>query len=366
MKIGIDVRLWNQTGVGTYIRNLVYELEKIDKKNNYVLFARKKDLKDLKIVNSRFRIVESNIAWHSIEEQFKFPPILYKENLDLVHFPYHSVPITYNKPFVVTIHDLIPWHFNTGNASTMPFPFYKLKFLFYKFILIKTVKKAKKIIVPSNATKKELIDSLGVNKEKIDVTYEAVDDKFKGREKRDLSQKYFLYVGNAYPHKNLEVLINSFNLLNDEKKNIKLYLVGRDDFFYRRLARKIKNNRIENIQIFLNLNDKEIADLYKNAMAFISPSLMEGFGLTPLEAMSNGCPVLVSDIPCFREICQDSPIYFNPKDTSDLLSKMKIILNDLSIRDELIEKGIKRSGDFNWEKTAKETLEIYESSIGLR
>ena len=131
MKIGIDIRLWNQTGVGRYIRNLVLNLAEIDKKNGYVLFARSEDFQSIKseIKNPNWKLVKADIKWHSISEQINFPSILNKENLDLVHFPYFSVPIFYNKPYVLTIHDLIIDHFPTGKASTLFLPFYYFKII---------------------------------------------------------------------------------------------------------------------------------------------------------------------------------------------------------------------------------------------
>ena len=131
MRIGIDARLWNQTGVGRYIRNLVLNLHDIDKTNNYILFVRKIDFEEIQkqIVNSNWKIVNVNIKWHSLEEQINFPKILEKQKLELIHFPYFSVPVRYKGPFIVTIHDLIMDHFPSGNASTLPTPFYYLKFI---------------------------------------------------------------------------------------------------------------------------------------------------------------------------------------------------------------------------------------------
>ena len=172
MKIGIDCRLWSETGVGRYIRNLVSELSKIDAKTIYVLFALDKDISSIKhqVLGRNFKIVAVDIRWHTIEEQLRFPQIISRENLDLMHFPYISVPIFYNKPFVVTIHDLIPYHFPTGEASTLFLPLYKLKSLGYEFVISAAAKKAKKIIAVSNATKKEIVDHLKVDLNKVVVT----------------------------------------------------------------------------------------------------------------------------------------------------------------------------------------------------
>ena len=137
MRIGIDCRLWEQTGVGRYTKNIVLNLQKIDLRNQYVLFVRKEDLESIqkKITNPKWKIVETNIKWHSLSEQLMFPQIINREKLDLMHFPYFSIPILYNKPYVVTIHDLIINHFSTGKASTLIYPLYLAKRQAYKFII---------------------------------------------------------------------------------------------------------------------------------------------------------------------------------------------------------------------------------------
>ncbi|HEY9665002.1 MAG TPA: glycosyltransferase, partial [Allocoleopsis sp.] len=162
MKIGIDCRLWNETGVGRYVRNLVDQLLKIDKKNTYILFVQSKDYEQINSQCSRFNVqlVKVDIRWHSLEEQVKFPKLLEKEHLDLMHFPYFSVPIRYKRPFVITIHDLILHHFGTGKASTLPAPLYKLKHAGYKYVLSQAAKHAQTIIVPLETVKKDVMGTL--------------------------------------------------------------------------------------------------------------------------------------------------------------------------------------------------------------
>ena len=146
MKIGIDARLWNETGVGRYIRNLIRNLHEIDLSNEYILFCRNTDVERIKyeILSNKWKIVSADIRWHSLKEQLKFHQILNRENLDLMHFTYFSVPLFYNRPFIVTIHDLIVYHFQTGKASSLPLPLYKVKHLGYRFLLDHIVKKSKK------------------------------------------------------------------------------------------------------------------------------------------------------------------------------------------------------------------------------
>jgi len=366
MKIGIDCRLWEETGVGRYIRNLVLNLQKLDKKNEYILFALNKDVSNIKhqVLSKNWRIVNANIRWHTLKEQLKFPQILEKENLDLMHFPYFSVPIFYKRPFVVTIHDLIQNHYSSGHASTLPFPFYHLKRIGYQKVLNHAVSKSKRIIVPLLSVKEDLIKILKVFGDKIIVTQEGFDPNIKkGKASESVlkaaNNPYFLYVGNAYPHKNLKTLIKGFS---NVKLGVNLILVGREDYFYKNLKEK-KNSNL----IFLHdISDSDLFYLYANSIAVVSASLMEGFGLIPLEALGSGAIPVVSDIPAFREVCDDAAIYFNPKDTTGITDKLVKAIN----LEESEKKEIKKKAEillekFSWQKMAKETLKIYESSIGV-
>jgi len=372
MKIGIDARLWEQTGVGRYIRNLVANLQVIDKENEYTLFARKEDLESIqKIVkNPKWKIIPVNIKWHSLKEQYNFPKILNRENLNLIHFPYFSVPITYKRPFIVTIHDLIVYHFSTGKASTLPLPFYKIKRIGYTKVVKNAVVKAEKIIVPLNAVKNDLIRTLNISEDKIIVTYEGftLDSSKNVSEtlKTLVSQSpYFLSVGNAYPHKNLLRLIEAFEKLKSE--NVRLFLVGKDDYFYKRLEKEIKKRNLNSISFLHNLEDKDISYLYQNAVSLVTPSLMEGFGLPIIEAISNNCLVLASNIPSFREVCQDTVIYFDPLSTDSIAQKMhEVLTNGKKHYKPMLIRAKKRLELFSWEKMAKETLKVYESSFSLR
>jgi glycosyltransferase involved in cell wall biosynthesis len=375
MKIGIDARLWNETGVGRYIRNLVYNLADIDKHNEYVVFLRTADVSKFKVQNSKFKVVVADIRWHTIEEQLKLPYILEKENLDLVHFPYFSVPLWYKKPFVMTIHDLIINHFPTGKASTLPLYLYQVKRLGYNFIVKSAVDRAQKIIVPLDSVKNDLIQTLGVDEEKITVTYEGVDESVKGKASRGKGKTnesspftlhpspYFLYVGNAYPHKNLERLIKAFSLFRKEQsEEVSLLLVGKDDYFYKKLSEKIKKENYSNVIIRNNVTDKELAGLYRNSLGLVAPSLMEGFGLPVLEAMASNCLVLASDIPSFREVAKDAAIYFDPYSISDMSEKMQAIYDlKQKTKGELIEKGLDRVKNFSWRKMATQTQQVYNS-----
>jgi glycosyltransferase involved in cell wall biosynthesis len=369
MRIGIDVRLWNQTGVGRYVRNLISEISKIDSKNEFILFARKADLKDIQTIvdNDKFTIIEADYRWHSLSEQTFFVKLLYGKKLDLVHFPYFSVPVLYRKPYVVTIHDLIIDHFATGEATTYPAGIYYIKRFMYKVVMSNVARNANAIIVPTKATKHELMSHYKVAESRIKVTWEA-GFKVTGNDKEQKQldkKKYFLYVGNAYPHKNLPRLISAFaELQKDTKEHLFLFLVGKEDFFYKKLKRKVKN--MQNIIFYENIDDPALSDLYKNAHAIIIPSLMEGFGLPAVEAMRYGTLILCSDIPSLNEICGRSAYYFDPYNIGNIKEVLKNSLHldktTLLHRKEALKERYRL---FSWDTMARDTLRTYENCVGL-
>lgn len=372
MRIGIDCRFWHQTGVGRYTRNLVLNLLQTDKKNHYFLFVQeeelsqiKKQISKLKISNIKLKLIPVVVPWHSFKEQIFFARILNSQNLDLVHFPYFSVPYFYNKPYVVTIHDLTINKFNTGQASRLPWVIYQGKRFGYRIVLAKALRSSLKIIVPSNYVKKELMQMYKIKDSKITVTYEGgmqsnIDFK---KQILDLPKKYFLKVGNFYPHKNVGVLLSAFSkLVRDSKfSDVELLLSGKNDAFYKRFKKEIEKLELDkNVELIENTTDSVLASLYKNASATIVPSLAEGFSLTAVEAMSFGSPLIASDIPVHREICSNNAIYFNPKDANDLKNKMQDILTmNKSDLQKLRLSEIRFSKKFSWVKMAGETLKVY-------
>lgn len=362
-RIGIDARLWNETGVGRYIRNLVSHIAKIDKKNHYILFFKKSEFDSTSLPGKNFEKRLCDISWHTIQEQMLFPKILEKEQLDLMHFPYFSYPIAYKGKFVITIHDLILHHFATGRASTLPAIVYVAKLASYKFVITYAARHASRIISVSNATRDEIIEHLKVPGEKVIVTHEGFDPLITSIKTfpDKLPKDYFLYVGNAYPHKNVERLIEAFQLYKKNGGVADLVLVGRHDYFYERLKKSVTDTAIH---FYSDVTDAELAYLYEHARATILPSLMEGFGLPALEAMSHGCPVIASDIPVLREICKDCAYYVNPLDTK-AIAEMLTTVYKKGKNKKRIESGYARVKDFSWDRLARETLRIYESSIGI-
>jgi glycosyltransferase involved in cell wall biosynthesis len=357
MRIGIDARLINETGVGRYIRNLIAELGTIDEESSYVVFLKRDAFDSFKVPNSRWQKRLADVSWHSVAEQFVMPWLLVKEHLDLVHIPYFNVPIFYPGKFIVTIHDLTILHFDTGKATTLPLPFYKLRRLGYYMALAVGLRRASKIIAVSNTTKQEIIDHFQIDPGKIAVTHEGMDLGTKNR-KKIIEDPYFLYVGNAYPHKNLETLLKAFAQLITPYK-VKLVLVGKDDFFYKRIRETVKTMGLVRSVIFFGpANEEQLPSLYGHAIALVFPSLMEGFGLPAVEALAVGCPVICSNIAVFTEILGNLPIYFETTNVDQLADKMKEVLQSPPSA-EWKKKATLLASNFDWGKMSKETLCIY-------
>ena len=371
MKVGIDARFLNESGVGRYLRNLIKGLEIIDKENEYFIFLLGRDLEDFK-VGKNFQKVEADYNWYGFAEQFKFPNLIKKFGPDLMHFPHFNVPVFYTGKFVVTIHDLIHQHHSMNRATTLdPFTF-KIKQIGYKKVFKKATLNSEKILVPSESVRKLLIDEWHVDSRKIIVTQEAVDEKLisinntiskqKSQEilkKFKINTPYIFYVGNAHPHKNVEGLIKAYLEIKKTKQDIKLVLSGNNHFFWDRIKRE---NPDQGIIYTGFIKDEELVALYKQAEVFVLPSLEEGFGIPILESMACGCPVVASDVSSIPEVGGDAALYFNPENVFDMVEKISRVLSNLQLKKRMISKGSKRVKLFSWKKMAEQTLSIYQQS----
>lgn len=357
-KIGIDARLYSQTGVGTYLKNLIYYLEKKYLKDElFYVYLMPEDYDNFKTKNKNIFKRKVNYRWHSLSEQIGFAIKLYQDNLDLVHFTYFSYPILYWKKFITTVHDVTPLLFKTGKASTKNQLIYNIKHLFFRIILRCQIKRAIKIITPTNTVKEQLIEIYGKKiSTKTCFIYEGVSYQIsESKENKSLYKEYpnfFIYVGNFYPHKNIEKLIQAFSTI---KTSSKLLLLGPNDFFKNRLYQLI--NRLKQGKRILFINNSTIKDLvffYKNAHALIHPSLSEGFGLPLIEAAHFSCPIIASDIKVFKELLGNDYLSFNPNDTDDIVKKINSFIENSPKFDykNIIKK-------YSFEKMTDETMKVY-------
>lgn len=362
MRIGIDARLIGETGVGRYIRNLIQELARLNTTHSFVVFLLPHAYKTFHPPAGGWEKQLVDAHWHTIKEQIVMPLAFHKAHLDLVHIPYFTIPILYTKPYIVTMHDLTVLHFQTGKATTLPYILYFFKWVGYYLVLRIGLAKAKHIIAVSKTVKKDLMTSLGIPSEKISVTYEGVD-KFIIQKKNyvpfKLKEPYFLYVGNAYPHKNLHVLVHAFAQFKQSRygKDFRLVFVGSDTSFYRHLHALVATLPCKDaIQFTGSISDEDLVHVYSYAHALVFPSLSEGFGLPALEAIQFGCPVICSDIPIFHEIIQEHAWYFDPNSVDSLAR----VLQAVSKKREAPSLDILKQ--YSWKKMAAQTLTLYERS----
>ncbi|PKM91435.1 hypothetical protein CVU82_02460 [Candidatus Falkowbacteria bacterium HGW-Falkowbacteria-1] len=383
-RIGIDARFYGPfaKGLGRYTQEIVDNIIKIDKDNKYIVFLGKNNFDELVLGDEDDNVskVLVDIKWYTLKEQLLFPFYIWRENLDLIHFTHFNVPILCPVKFVVTVHDLILTKFKTVKASTRHPVVYNLKDFFYRLVIKMALKRSRKIITVSNFTKNDIIEQFKVRAEKIEVIYEGISNLSKGRDSLFVAKlnndevlsdyqiysPFLLYVGNAYPHKNLEFLIKSFLIFNENNKNLKLVLVGKEDYFYKKLKDYFnllisKNSQLDVDSVVFTgyVPDDKLEILYKKALVYVFPSLYEGFGLPPLEALFNFCPVLSSNAASMPEILEDGALYFKSGDEKDFLGKLKNIISDEGLRKKIVENGKEVIKKYNWWECAFKTWQVF-------
>ena len=379
MKIAIDARFYGleNAGLGRYTVNLIHSLSKIDKENEYSVLLRKKYFKELSLPGN-FKKVEAEFQHYGFSEQLHLVRLLNSMDFDFVHFLHFNIPILFRGKYIVTIHDLLMHRQKGYEATTLNPLMYEFKRVGYRHVFSEAVKKACQIIVPTKTVKIDLTRYYKFLPEsKISVIHEGIDAKFHSTEKDlkdvlkkyNISEKYFIYVGNAYPHKNLERVIEGVVQLNKSGKVnelLKLVIVTPRNVFRNRLAMQVSRYfASEHVTILGYVPDDELQALYKGSIAFVYPSLSEGFGLPGLEAMMSGTIALVSDIPVFHEVYKNQAIYFNPYDFSAIAKAMGSVVEiDKLKRKQIITKGISFVKGYSWEKMASETLELYKRVRG--
>jgi len=366
MRILLDARLYGleNAGLGRYLINLVAGLTRVDEKNNYTILLKSNYYNQLQLPPN-WQKVKTEFKHYSWEEQIKLPLLMQHLNPDLVHLPHFNVPIFCSKPYVVTIHDMLMHKQKGKAATTLPLWEYGIKRIGYRIVFNQAVRGSRQIIVPSNTVKQELVSYYNLNPEKIHVTYEGVNEpEFGDISKIKPDKPYFIYTGNAYPHKNLEKAMEAVVQLNKEAVFV---IVSSRNVFVERLRKLINKNNWQKKVILLGfVSDENLSSLYRNSLGFVFPSLFEGFGLPGLEAMAAGTLCLCSDIPVFREIYKDKAIYFDPQDISSIEESLeKVVTMPKEERSKMIESGKYFVKSYTWDKMAQLTLEIYESCINL-
>jgi glycosyltransferase involved in cell wall biosynthesis len=357
VKIGIDARN-DGTGVGRYTFSLIRELAKIDRENEYVLFLNSARAATQPAPGPNFRIVEAGVPWFSLREQLLLPRLVAREGLDLVHYPHLTVPLLSGTPFVVTVHDL---NYLDAEATARP----TVLRAGYRLELAKA-RRARRLIAVSEHTRERVVRVLRVAPERVAVTYEAaapaaIEPDTAVLEGHGLDAPFFLYVGSAYPYKNLARLIEAFARTDG---GYRLVLAGdQEDFGGALRERAAALGPAERVRFTGRVSEAELAALYGAALAYAFVSWSEGFGLPGLEAMAAGVPVVAARAGSLPEVYGDAALYCDPLDVESIASALAEVASDEALRARLVARGRQRAGEFSWTRTAEQTLAVYREAL---
>jgi len=375
LKIGIEATRANSKGRGIdrYTFNLIKTLSEIDKVNEYILFSNNGELKKELGLRDNFKIEKLNKRFRMIRRSgFSWIGKIYFRDLDLFHFPNSDIWHSKYCKTIVTIHDLAPLHF--PDKFFVSEKFYNN----YKKCLKYIRKNADYILTVSDYSKEDIANKLNFPTERIIRIYNGIDSKFHKidnnneileftKRKLSLPSKFILFVGGLDFRKNVETLIRSFKFVVEDANyiNYKLIIVGKAPFkkdkFYPPLEIISKELSLDKNIIFLReINDEELVVLYNLATLFVFPSIFEGFGFPPLEAMACSCPVICSNRCSLPEVVGDAGILVDPNDDENLAAVVKQLIHSPQLRTELVRRGMDRVKLFSWENCARNTIAIYK------
>lgn len=362
MKIGIDIRsvCGRKTGKGWYTYHLVKNLLELDRENEYILYANAITADAAAFQNTHIKIIAKHpLLWHfAVIKDFK------REGGELFFAPTsYLIPALLPKTIksVMTVHDLIAFRY--------PLQHHRKSMILEQLFLKKALKRATRALVPSQNTKKDLMRLFHYEEERIAVAPLGVDEKF--FEKTDhklqtinykLPKEFILTVGGLEPRKNISRLVDAFInvILKQTQDDLKLVVVGGRGWQSKKLRQKIAAHRDRIIHIE-NCRPEDLPAFYRAAKIFVFPSLYEGFGLPPLEAMASGCPVICSNASSLPEVCGDAALFIHPENTQEIAAAIEKLLHDEKLRAELIQKGLVQTKKFSWQKTAETTLKVFNS-----
>ena len=369
MRVAIDARKLHDFGIGTYIRNLLRHLARTDHSTEYVLLCGEADLGVAAQLGPNFRSVLEPSPNYSLREQVHVPWVLRRERPDLYHAPHYVLPAGVRCPSVVTIHDCIH----------LMFPQYlpnRLAYAYARAQMWSAARRSDCILTVSEASKRDILHLFNVPPEKIVVVYNAIDSHFsvtpsedavaRVRERYQLDHKFVLYVGNIKPHKNLVRLIEAFDELRQgELEDLKLLIIGDQISKVPALRRAVHRHKLHKQVRFLGyVADDQLAVLYRLASVFVFPSLYEGFGLPPLEAMASGTPVVTSNVSSLPEVVGDAAVLVNPYDVDAIVDGLRRVLTDPVLAADMSRKGIDRAREFSWEQSVAKTWAVYQTIAG--
>jgi glycosyltransferase involved in cell wall biosynthesis len=371
VKIAIDVRKWRDFGVGTYVRNLIRHLARLDPETTYFLFCHEGDAATLRDLAENFVPVVDSSAGYGVREHLSIPLKLRRLGAELLHSPHYVRPLLCTIPSVVTIHDCIH----------LLFPQYlpnRMAWRYARYMMGSAVRHSAVVFTVSESSRADILRFYPwADPDKVHVVPNAIDTELlespgeeemeRVRERYQIRGRFVLFAGNVKPHKNLERLIRAFSVVREQggHGDLQLLLIGDDVSRYGALRRAVEKTGLrQDVRFFGFVPPRTLAALYRMAAVFAFPSLYEGFGLPPLEAMSCGTPVVTSRMSALPEVVDQAALLVDPYQVDDIALGISRVLDDAHLRGQLIEKGLARARSFSWERSVRAIHAGYLKALG--
>jgi glycosyltransferase involved in cell wall biosynthesis len=371
LKIAIDIRRMTEFGVGTYIRNVVRTLGRLDRQNKYLLIGSPAKVEEIGALPPNFHAVPLLASDRTVQGYREFRTALQRLNCDLVHIPnLFSVPRMLPCPYVMTVHDMLE-HMSRAREQSG----------FWRSVHFQMTKRvlagAARIFAVSNFTCNEIEKLFEIPSDRVEVVYNAIDERFlhghATAPERDLIARryqvtypFLLYAGRISPHKNVVRMIEAFSALKTELErdqaypDLKLIIIGDDLSGNPDLRRTVVRSGVQHDVRFLGFVPIEVLRIfYDEAKIFVFPSLYEGFGLPPLEAMVHGTPVVTSNVSSLPEVVGNAAVLVNPENVFEIMRALHRVLMDKPLRDRMKERGYQQAAKFSWETSVRRILEAY-------
>jgi len=368
MKIGIITDALDEdkgAGIKTYTKNILRHMPTDD-----ITLIHYKECQEKEYAQFKDIIIPMKKLpfYREFRKMWLMPKILENEQFELIHEPCQIGPFFFKSSFkkVVTVHDL--------SVLLFPETHKAIHYFHHTFGLKRTLKNVDRIIAVSNSTKNDLIRILNIPPHKIEVIYEAASNNYRVirdnssleefRNRYKLNFRYILYVGTLEPRKNVSGLVKAFYMLKKRGFSHKLVIVGKKGWKYKQLFELIRTLKLSKDIVFTGyVEESDLPYFYNCAELFVYPSRYEGFGLTVIEAMRCGCPVITSNVSSLPEAAGKAAILIDPSDTAQIANAAENVLNNKKLRNEMVKKGIKHSAKFSWEMSSKQTFRLYKTIL---
>ncbi|MGA7970195.1 MAG: glycosyltransferase family 1 protein [Terriglobales bacterium] len=378
MKVAIDIRRMTEFGVGTYIRNVVRTLARLDQNSTYFLVGSPARMAECGPLPANFQSVELTADDNTLKGCVEFRAVVRRLGCNVAHIPHMFwMPRGLSCPYVLTVHDLLEHMYGSRNFSS-------LRRSMHFYLTRRVLRGAARVMAVSQFTKNEIEKLLGVADDRIEVVYNAIDERFLHghasdadrqliAERYQVNYPFLLYAGAIRPHKNVVRIIEAFSALKNELAkerryaDLKLIIIGDDLSSHPRLRRTVVSGGVQNDVRFLGFVPIEVLRIfYDVAKIFVFPSLYEGFGLPPLEAMAHGTPVVTSNTSSLPEVVGNAALMVNPENVFEIQRALQQALLDGEVRARMKKLGYEQAQRFSWESSVARILEIYREVAGER